>query len=164
MGSERHDEDTSGASGTMTMTIRSGPWDAAAISTFLADTVIPIRIASAGRTAPLVQSLWFLYAEESLWCCTQSDALLARRLAADPRCGFEVSGDSPPYRGVRGHGRAEVLASRATDVLPALIDRYLGETDEPLAEWLLSRLDSEVAVRIHTLTVTSFDYSPRMAG
>lgn len=148
----------------MGMTIRSGPWDTTAIEAFLADAVIPIRIASAGRTAPLVQSLWYLYAEGSLWCCTQRDALLARRLTADPRCGFEVSGDSPPYRGVRGHGRAELLASRAADILPALIDRYLGDADAPLAAWLLSRLDSEVAVRIHALTVTSFDYSPRMAA
>ena len=148
----------------MTMTIRSGPWDVPRIEAFLADTVIPIRIASAGRVSPLVQSLWYLYAEGALWCCTQSDALLARRLAADPRCGFEVSPVSPPYRGVRGHGRAELLPSRAADVLPALIERYLGDADAPLAAWLLSRLDTEVAVRIHPLTVTTFDYSPRMGS
>ncbi|MFM7597277.1 MAG: pyridoxamine 5'-phosphate oxidase family protein [Actinomycetota bacterium] len=146
-----------------TLDIRSGPWDREAIEAFLRDTVIPIRLASAGRTSPLVQSLWFLYDEESLWCCTQREAVLTRRLIADPRCGFEVSGDLPPYRGVRGTATAEVLPERAADVLPRLIDRYLGDAPNQLANWLLSRLDREVAIRLHDLRLTSFDFTTRMS-
>ena len=144
------------------MEIASGPWDRSQIAAFLDATVIPIRLASAGRTSPLVQSLWFLHDEDSLWCCTQAEAVLSRRLASDPRCGFEVSGDQPPYRGVRGTAKAEILPDRAADILPRLIDRYLGETPGPLAEWLLSRLDHEVAIRLHSLRVTSFDFTARM--
>lgn len=141
--------------------IASGPWDRSQIATFLADTVIPIRIASAGRTSPLVQSLWFLHAEDSLWCCTQAEAVLTRRLRSDPRCGFEVSGDLPPYRGVRGTATAEILPERAADMLPRLIERY--DAPAPLAEWLLSRLDREVAIRLHDLRVTTFDFTTRMS-
>ena len=145
------------------MDIASGPWDRPAIEDYLRGTTIPIRIASAGRTSPLVQSLWFLYAEDALWCCTQREAVLTRRLLSEPRCGFEVSGDQPPYRGVRGTAKAEILADRAPDMLPRLIDRYLGDAPSPLADWLLSRLDQEVAIRLHDLRVTSFDYTPRMS-
>ena len=143
------------------MELSSGPWDTSQITSFLEDTVIPIRLASAGRTSPLVQSLWFLYAEESLWCCTQREAVLTRRLTSDPRCGFEVSGDLPPYRGVRGSAKAEILPERAVDVLPRLIQRY--DAPASLSDWLLSRLDREVAIRLHSLRVTTFDFTQRMS-
>lgn len=142
------------------MEIASGPWDRSQIEAFLDDTVIPIRIASAGRTSPLVQSLWFLHDEDSLWCCTQAEALLTRRLTSNPRCGFEVSGDLPPYRGVRGTAKAEILPARAADMLPRLIERY--DAPGSLADWLLSRLDREVAIRLHSLRVTSLDFTQRM--
>jgi hypothetical protein len=142
--------------------IASGPWDSSQITAFLDATVIPIRIASSGRTSPLVQSLWYLRDGESLWCCTQAEAVLTRRLTRDPRCGFEVSGDLPPYRGVRGSAKAEILPDRAADVLPRLIARYLGDSPGSLADWLLSRLDREVAIRLHSLRVTTFDFTSRM--
>ena len=145
------------------MEITSGPWDRSQIEAFLDETVIPIRIASAGRTSPLVQSLWFLYDEDALWCASQVDSVLTRRLHADPRCGFEIAGDLPPYRGVRGSGQAELLPERAATVLPRLISRYLGDEPSPLATWLLSRVDSEVAIRISDLRVTSYDFTSRMS-
>lgn len=143
--------------------IASGPWDEGQIEEFLRQTAIPVRLASSGKDAPLVQSVWFLYDEGALWCCTQADALLTRRLSAQPRCGFEVSGDLPPYRGVRGTARAEILPQRAVDVLPRLIARYLGDDPGSLGGWLLSRLDREVAIRLHGLRMSSFDYSTRMS-
>ena len=72
-------------------------------------------------------------------------------------------GRPTPYRGVRGTAKAEILADRAPDMLPRLIERYLGDAPSPLADWLLSRLDREVAIRLHDLRVTSFDYTPRMS-
>ena len=145
------------------MEIASGPWDRSQIEDFLGQTVIPIRIASAGRTSPLVQSLWFLYDEDAIWCASQMESVLTRRLRVEPRCGFEIAGDLPPYRGVRGSGRAELLPERAATVLPSLISRYLGDEPSPLATWLLSRVDSEVAIRISDLRVTSYDFTSRMS-
>ena len=145
------------------MEIASGPWDRSQIEDFLGQTVIPIRIASAGRTSPLVQSLWFVYDEDAIWCASQMESVLTRRLRVEPRCGFEIAGDLPPYRGVRGSGRAELLPERAATVLPRLISRYLGDEPSPLATWLLSRVDSEVAIRISDLRVTSYDFTSRMS-
>lgn len=147
-----------------TLHVRSGPWDHPAIEDFLHESTIPLRLASAGSNAPLVQSLWFLYEDSALWCCTRADAVVTRRLLRDPHCGFEVCADTAPYRGVRGHGAADIVPDRAADVLPRLIDRYLGSTESDLAKWLLSRLDEEVAIRIGDLSVTSFDFTRRMGG
>ena len=141
--------------------IISGPWSESDVRSFLRATVIPVRLASMG-TFPLVQSLWFLPDGLDLWCATQADSVLARRLRADDRCGFEVSADQPPYRGVRGTGNATLVPEAAADTLPRLIERYDVADDSPLAAWLVSRIDTEVAVRISPRTLASWDYSPRM--
>jgi hypothetical protein len=145
------------------MEIASGPWSESEIRDYLQSTVIPVRIASTGSVGPLVQSLWFAFDGDALWCCTQRDSVLATRLGRDPRLGFEVAADLPPYRGVRGRGHAELVPSAAAELLPQLIDRYLGDTNPPLASWLLGRLETETAIRIAHLRVTTWDYTPRMA-
>ena len=109
-----------------------------------------------------MQSLWFLHEADALWCATQADSVLARRLRADDRCGFEVCADAPPYRGVRGTGHASLVPEAAADVLPRLIARYQGSGQTPLGAWLMSRLEREVAIRIDDLTLTTWDYSARM--
>lgn len=143
--------------------VRSGPWGRDDVRAFLEQTVIPLRLATAGVDYPLVQSLWFLFDDEALWCCTRDDSVVARRLARQPRCSFELSRDNPPYRGVRGTGTATLLADAAASILPRLIDRY-GQAGTSLADWLMGRLDHEVAIRIDRLAVSSWDYSPRMQG
>jgi nitroimidazol reductase NimA-like FMN-containing flavoprotein (pyridoxamine 5'-phosphate oxidase superfamily) len=141
---------------------RSGPWDESAIDRFLAETVIPIRIATVGRSGPLVQSMWFAWDGGTFWCATQDSALVVQRLTADPRCGFEVAGDTLPYRGVRGSGLAEVRRDEGREVLQRLIGRYLGGAETELGAWLLSRADREVAIAIRPDTMASWDYRRRM--
>ncbi len=140
----------------------SGPWDESSVRQFIAASIIPLRLATNGKTNPLVQSLWFLFADDAIWFCTQHDAVVAKRLRKDPHCAFEISADQPPYRGVRGSGRAELIAPAAVELLPKLLDRYSISHNSQLAAWLLSRVDQEVAVRIDNLSITSWDYSSRM--
>lgn len=123
--------------------------------------MIPLRLATAG-TFPLVQSLWFTFDGSSLWCATQADSVVARRVQRSANVGFEIASDMPPYRGVRGTGTASLDDTRGPEVLGVLIDRYLGAEPTSLGDWLLSRADNEVAIRIDGLTVTSWDYSARM--
>jgi nitroimidazol reductase NimA-like FMN-containing flavoprotein (pyridoxamine 5'-phosphate oxidase superfamily) len=144
--------------------VRSGPWTIAQVDSFLRQAAIPLRLASNGSSFPLVQSVWFLFDGAALWCCTRDDSVLARRLRADPRCGFEVSSDLPPYRGVRGTGMARIEPEAAATVLPRLIERYLERAESPLADWLLSRIQDEVAIRIDDMHVTSWDYTARMTA
>jgi len=142
--------------------VASGPWDIETITRFLDDATIPVRLATNGSSGPLVQSLWFAPKDLELWCCTQRSSLLTRRLQRDDRVGFEVAGDKPPYRGVRGTGTAHLNDDDVEEVLRRLIARYQGNDTSQLSEWLLSRTDSEVAIRIEPRTISSWDYSPRM--
>ena len=143
--------------------IRSGPWDIAEIQDFLRDAVIPMRLATRGEKWPLVQSLWFLFEGSALWFCTQQDSVVARRLESNPRCAFEVAGDNPPYRGVRGRGVASLDTELAAGLLERLLSHYQVDPESSLASWLQSRLDNEVAIRIDNLVLSSWDYSSRMS-
>ena len=147
---------------TAALEIGSGPWDLLAIQGFLHSTVIPMRLATQGSMWPLVQSLWFLFDGSALWCCTQQDSVVAKRLRSDRRCAFEIAADDPPYRGVRGRGVASLDPGPAPDLLERLIGRYLVTGESPLASWLRSRASDEVAIRIGALAVSSWDYSSRM--
>ena len=140
----------------------SGPWSTEQIEEFLGSSIIPIRLATSGRSGPLVQSMWFLWRDGRLWCATQASAVVAQRLAGDPRCAFEVAGDVPPYRGVRGQGIAELIPEAGPQVLTALLQRYLGSTHSGLATWLLSRSETEVAIAIRPEHLTSWDFRRRM--
>jgi hypothetical protein len=142
--------------------VRSGPWGRPVIEEYLRSTTIPVRLATGGPDWPLVQSLWFLYSDSALWCCTQDEAVVASRLRRDPRCAFEVAADHPPYRGVRGRGVATLEPDRAPEVLDRLIERYIDEGNSSLAAWLRSRIATETAIRVGELRVTSWDYSSRM--
>ena len=142
--------------------IVSGPWDAKQIGDFLSDSVIPIRLATAGEW-PMVQSMWFRYEAGRLWCATQRNSVLVARLGRNPRCGFEVAADQPPYRGVRGYGSARIAAEDGQQTLLNLIDRYLGQENQGLRQWLLQRADDEVAVVLEDLAVSTWDFSGRMS-
>jgi len=132
---------------------------------FLADSRIPLRLATNTHTGwPIVVSLWFIHLEGSLWCATQDSAVIVGHLRNDARCGFEVAPDRPPYRGVRGRAKATIHADRGEEILRTLLDRYLGGTESPLASQLLSKSQSEVAIAITPVSMSSWDYRKRMKG
>lgn len=144
--------------------IASGPWNESQIVAFLDMTRIPVRLATNGDSGPLVQSLWFAARGLELWCCTQKSSVLTRRLERDDRVGFEVAADAPPYRGVRGTGVAHLISEDVESTLRLLIQRYQGTERSDLSDWLLSRIDNEVAIRIQPRIVASWDYSHRMTA
>lgn len=146
-------------------TALSGPWSHAQVLEHLERSRVPLRLACGSRDGgPLVASLWFLAERDVLWCATQASARVAQLLWEDPRCGFEVAPDAPPYHGVRGQGRAEIVPEQGDAVLRRLIGRYLGGEDGPLARWLLGRPGTEVAIRIEPRRLLSWDYRARMQG
>lgn len=144
--------------------VKKSDWDEAGIEAYLESTEFPVRLACNGREGfPLVCSVWFLYRAGSLWCVAHRNSELVRLLTADPRCGFEIATNTPPYSGVRGQGRVTLDPAAAADILPQLVWRYLKRDDTALGRWLLKRLDEEVAIRITPEWVTAWDYSRRMA-
>jgi hypothetical protein len=142
-----------------------GPWSREQVEAFLDEARIPLRLACNGRSGhPVLASLWFLPAEGRLWCATQRSADIARLLRDDPRCAFEVAPDAPPYRGVRGRGRARLEPGRGGEVLEKLIARYLDDPDSDFAAWLRSRADRETAIAIEPLRMLSWDFRERMGA
>lgn len=135
----------------------------AELERFLAKTVVPLRLACLDRDgSPHVLSLWYLFEDGAFWCATSPKAWVVERLRADPRCGFEIAGDHPPYRGIRGKGRAELDPNRGEAVLGALVDRYLGGRDSRFARWLIDRSQDEMAIRIVPSRTSTWDYTRRM--
>ena len=143
-----------------------GPWNEAQIRTYLEDTVIPARVAVLLPSgAPLVLSLWFLPRDGAIWCACNKKARVVELLREDPRCGFEIASEIPPYRGVRGQGEAFLDAPEGPAVLAALLARYRIAAGSRLGTMLTREAanDNEVAIRIVPDWMTSWDFSARMA-
>ncbi len=139
------------------------PWSRAEVNAHLDGFEAPLRLsATDAQGYPRVCSLWFRRDGDRLLCATQADAWIAKALERDPRCGFELAPNAPPYYGVRGIGRAQVGRDGGPEELERLIDRYLGDRDSSLAKWLLSRADQEVRIAIDIEHLSAWDYRERM--
>lgn len=142
---------------------RAGPWSAETSEQYCRETIIPLRVSCIAPTQyPIVMSLWTLWEDGHFWCAVQADSRLAQYCQENARCGYELAGDKPPYRGLRGTANASIVPAAGPNILKRLIHRYLGSETSELAQWLLSRVDTEVALRIAPRRVFTWDYSDRM--
>ena len=149
----------------MTAPSRKGPWSEAELAAFLDETRVPLRLACNGsRGAPVLASLWFVPEQGRLWCATQRSARVVEHLRRDPACAFEVAPETPPYRGLRGQGRATLHDDRGESTLRILVERYLGDLDSEFARWLLARAENETAIEIEPETRVTWDFRARMSG
>ena len=144
---------------------KKGPWSNDQIERFLREMRAPLRIACNRASGhPMLASLWFLPLDGKLWCATQRKASVVALLARDPRCAFEVSVETPPYRGVRGTALAALHNERGEEILRALIERYLGDSTSRLAKFLLARVSRETAISLEPQALLSWDYQARMGA
>jgi nitroimidazol reductase NimA-like FMN-containing flavoprotein (pyridoxamine 5'-phosphate oxidase superfamily) len=135
------------------------------VNELLTRTRIPIRLACITPTNwPITISLWYVYMEEKFFCATQKNARIVQYLSSNSRCGFEVASDSSPYRGVRGWGRAKLNETRGSEFLHILVKKYLKDETSELADFLVRRAESEVAIEIKPVSMFHYDYSNRMNG
>ena len=143
----------------------TGAWDRERTETFLQSETIPIRLSCHTQADVLwMLSLWYLYRDDALWCATSASADVVDYLTGDDRVAFEISTNDPPYKGVRGNGTASIEADPDKTLLKELLERYLGGTDSPLAEQLLSPERDEVRIRIDPAKMYTWDFSERMQG
>jgi len=142
-----------------------GPWTATTIETYLDSSKIPLRIA-VSRTLgpPIVLSVWFMRSGDELVGATRPTSTLIKCLERNSECGFEVAGDTPPYRGVRGSARVILDHENGSQVLDQLLARYLGSTQTPLGNKLRADAKDEVAFRLQPSLFVSWDYGNRMAS
>jgi len=142
-----------------------GCWSGAEIASYLDRSLIPLRLAVRDSSgSPWVLSLWFLYENGALWCATNAQAKLISYLQADAQCGFEVSGETPPYKGIRGKGQATLVPERGGEILLRLLGRYGIGLESGLAKSLLAKVEQEVALCITPSHISSWDFSSRMVG
>jgi nitroimidazol reductase NimA-like FMN-containing flavoprotein (pyridoxamine 5'-phosphate oxidase superfamily) len=128
-------------------------------------TKIPIRLACIKPTGvPTVLSLWYVVSDDKIYCATQKTAKIITYLKNNSACSFEIAGDSPPYRGIRGEGIAKILNDKGESVLLALINKYLGKKESNLSNFLKKNSKTEVAIEIEPQRIHAYDYSSRMKG
>jgi hypothetical protein len=85
-------------------------------------------------------------------------------LLNEPRCGYEIGADQPPYCGIRGQARARIDREIGPEILEALLIRYIGGLDNSLAETLLKNADQEVALVLEPINSFRWDFSQRMSS
>ena len=130
---------------------------------YLSRVRIPVRPSCSTESGwPFVLSLWFLYRDGLIYCATKEDARIVRYLMNEPRCGYEIAGDLPPYCGVRGQARARIEPELGLETLKELLIRYLNGIENPLATQLLSQADREVAIILEPINCFRWDFSERM--
>ena len=141
----------------------SGPWSASQADAFLRDAAIPLRL-SCLRTDgfPLVASHWFSWHDDALWIVIHQNAAVAKCLTREPRCGFEVCADAPPYLGVRGQALSKPVPDKGRALLADLLLRYEIPREGHLGRWLLGRADEEIAFRLDIVRLYTWDYRARM--
>jgi len=133
------------------------------IQQYLQEIKIPLRLSCVDEAGwPVVLSLWFHYEDGSFYCATPERAKVVSYLRREPRCAFEVAADQPPYCGVRGRALATIKPETGLKVLERLLDRYMGSTDNPLAQKLLNRNEPEVAIRLEPQSFHSWNFTERM--
>ena len=136
-------------------------WNPPARGTAAASTSISPRLGS--RSGSIV-SLWYAWDRENgaLRFATSANADLVEFVEADDHVSFDVSTNDPPYKGVRGRGRATVTPDADKRLLRTLLDRFLGGADNPTGDRLLRPDREEVEVRIEPKRVHTWDYAERM--
>ena len=143
----------------------TGPWDRDRVDEYLAAARVPVRLGC--RTPsdhPWIVSLGFAWDPDAsaIRCATSASAVLGEYVEHDDHVSFDVSTNDPPYKGVRGRGRATVVPDDDKRLLRSLLTKYLGGTDNATAERLLRPERDEVEIRIEPERLHAWDYSERM--
>jgi len=124
------------------------------VSDLLAGLRKPVRLASISSNGfPLISTLWFLYEDQKFWCITQEKTILRSNLFRNPRCAFEIALDKSRFKLLRGQGTAELKLSEGPRVTELMIDRYMDDTDGPVAKALRAQIPTEYAICITPLWI-----------
>ena len=141
-----------------------GPWSLVETVAFMHETNAPMRLAVNGASGfPILTPLWHIWIEGASWAAVKPNSAIARALRRDPRCAFDISIETPPYKGVRGRGHANIEPNGAS-LLQRLLDRYMGAEAPNFQARLLRDSKDECAICIQPTQMTSWDFSKRMVS
>ncbi|MBD0360744.1 MAG: pyridoxamine 5'-phosphate oxidase family protein, partial [Nitrososphaeraceae archaeon] len=131
----------------------------------LTNSKIPIRLACMSISDwPIVVSLWYTYLNEKVYCATQNTAKVVKYLSKNPKCGFEIAGDSFPYRGVRGYGKASIVENKGEHLSLEEISSRINVSTRTLSKlWSLNECVDQKTIKLcfsaFNLELHSEDYS-----
>ena len=129
----------------------------------VSDIKIPIRIAFVKPDGtPSIISLWYEQIGDKIYCATKRTAKIVSYIQNNPKCGFEIAADTPPYKGTRGTGHVKIIENKGQEILKMLMKKYLGSKESTLSKYLNKNLESEVAIEITPQSIFNYDYSKRM--
>jgi len=141
-----------------------GPWSLSEAVAFMHETNVPMRLAVNGASGfPILTPLWHFWIDGSLWAAAKPSSAIVRALRNDPRCAFDISIETPPYKGVRGRGQAKI-ETNGVPLLQSLLDRYMGTEAPDFQANLLHASKDECAICIEPTQLTSWDFSKRMGS
>ena len=141
----------------------TGPWSKKDIAKYLTKSVIPARLSLVSPSGwPVVVSLWFQFQDGALMCASRRNARIVELIRNNPRCGFDISAEAPPYSGVRGQGTAYLDEQKGEALLSQLVDRYVDPKATDFRSWLQKDAKDELAIRIVPHRLMSWDYRRRM--
>ncbi len=124
---------------------------------------IPVRLSCLMPNGfPCIISLWYICIEGKLYCACQESAKVITYLKKNNSCAFEIAADIPPYRGIRGYGKAKIRGDMGEKILDMLITRYVNNKESKLVKFLKKNSENEVAIEISPIRLFSYDYSKRM--
>jgi nitroimidazol reductase NimA-like FMN-containing flavoprotein (pyridoxamine 5'-phosphate oxidase superfamily) len=142
---------------------KKSTWTEGEIEVFLAAAKTPMRLAFNDRDGfPGVCSLWFYFDEGCFWAASHKNSHVIKMLKQSGKVSLEVATNEYPYKGVRGKANVELTTDGASAVLNRLIDRYLVDGNNKLADWLLSRVADEYVLKVTPHTLNAWDFSSRM--
>jgi len=129
----------------------------------ISNNKIPIRLACIKPDGmPTVVSLWYTKKGDRIFCATQKNAKIISYLQNNPKCGFEIAADHPPYKGIRAEGIAHIIQEKGPEILEILIAKYLGQKESTLSKFLKENSKNEVAIEIIPQKIFNYDYTKRM--
>tara|TARA_R110002072_G_scaffold1164_4_gene9655 strand:+ start:26804 stop:27256 length:453 start_codon:yes stop_codon:yes gene_type:complete len=138
-------------------------WSKGEIFSYLDQANTPCRIACIQKDGyPTICSLWFIHDNGVLWSASHKNSHIIKTLQRNPKVGFEVATNELPYHGVRGRANVELVDDSSGTVLGKVIDKYLQGGNKSLANWLLSRKQDEIAIKIKPISLNAWDFSARM--
>ncbi|MCY3411591.1 MAG: pyridoxamine 5'-phosphate oxidase family protein [Candidatus Heimdallarchaeota archaeon] len=132
---------------------------------FLKEINIPIRLSCLLPSGyPIVLSLWFIYEprDDTLICASSEGSKLISYLRTNPKVGFEIASELPPYCGIRGYGTVTLHPDHELQLMKQLYMKYFTNQNSQLYRFLTSRPKQEIQIVIKPQKVFDWNFQKRM--
>ncbi len=94
--------------------------------------------------------------------CNKKTAKIVSYLQNNPKCGFKIAMDKPPYKGTRGTWHVKIIQNQEQEILKILMKKYLGSKESTLSRYLNNNSEAKIALEILPQNIFNYYYSKRM--